>query len=156
MAGDQKPGDDDGSLTKMERELVRFIEVLRRLGMAVQDMNAETITNDVVPNYVNGVVDHLRKLDNLKNEVTEDIPRALIGQIEAGRNPDMYTKDLYEQVSVRNQQERGKIVAVKNLRDTLTQELRTFIPSEEFDLHNTPPAAEQKPGPSPGSAMEEN
>ncbi|KAJ3336841.1 hypothetical protein HDU93_002081 [Gonapodya sp. JEL0774] len=81
--------------------------------MAAQNVHQDTLANNVIPNYLNEVVDHLASLDALLDNIDIQVPAHLVDAVDHGRNPDLYTKHLFETVAAQNARERGKIDAVK-------------------------------------------
>lgn len=63
-----------------------------------------------------------------------DIPDPLIEYVEAGRNPDIYTREFVELVRRMNQLARGKEMAFVRFRDVLAGEMATAMPEVAADV----------------------
>ncbi len=70
-----------------------------------------------------------------RNETLPSVPSELIQYVEAGRNPDIYTREFVELVRRGNQLVRGKMAAHTTFRDVLADQIRLAMPelSEDVD-----------------------
>ncbi|CAK7215587.1 RNA polymerase II mediator complex subunit [Sporothrix bragantina] len=62
------------------------------------------------------------------------IPRDLVQYVEAGRNPDIYTREFVELVRRTNQLRAGKRGAFAQFRDTLAGQIRSALPELSGDV----------------------
>ncbi|CAK7268355.1 RNA polymerase II mediator complex subunit [Sporothrix epigloea] len=62
------------------------------------------------------------------------IPRDLVQYVEAGRNPDIYTREFVELVRRTNQLRAGKSRAFSQFRDTLAGQIRSALPELSSDV----------------------
>lgn len=62
------------------------------------------------------------------------IPRDLVQYVEAGRNPDIYTREFVELVRRTNQLRAGKSRAFAQFRDTLAGQIRSALPELSGDV----------------------
>ncbi|CAK7244423.1 MAG: RNA polymerase II mediator complex subunit [Sporothrix thermara] len=62
------------------------------------------------------------------------IPRDLVQYVEAGRNPDIYTREFVELVRRTNQLRAGKRGAFAQFRDTLAGQIRSALPELSSDV----------------------
>ncbi|TPX13799.1 uncharacterized protein E0L32_005743 [Thyridium curvatum] len=62
------------------------------------------------------------------------IPQELIQYVEAGRNPDIYTREFVELVRRLNQLMRGKNAAFASFRDILADQIRAAMPELNSDV----------------------
>jgi mediator of RNA polymerase II transcription subunit 10 len=62
------------------------------------------------------------------------IPDPLIAYVEAGRNPDIYTREFVELVRRMNQLARGKEMAFVRFRDVLAEEMGRAMPELRADV----------------------
>ncbi len=69
------------------------------------------------------------KLDSLPS-----VPSELIQYVEAGRNPDIYTREFVELVRRSNQLMRGKMNAFGSFRDVLAEQIRLAMPELAEDV----------------------
>lgn len=80
------------------------------------------------------------------------VPRDLVQYVEAGRNPDIYTREFVELVRRTNQLRAGKRGAFAQFRDTLAGQIRSALPELGGDVDRimgaTAEAASGVPGPS--------
>ncbi|KAB5516920.1 transcription factor subunit Med10 of mediator complex-domain-containing protein [Coniochaeta sp. 2T2.1] len=63
-----------------------------------------------------------------------EIPEPLIEYVEAGRNPDIYTREFVELVRRMNQLARGKEMAFTKFRDVLAEEMGRAMPELKQDV----------------------
>ncbi|OAA58619.1 RNA polymerase 2 mediator complex protein [Niveomyces insectorum RCEF 264] len=62
------------------------------------------------------------------------VPRDLVQYVEAGRNPDIYTREFVELVRRTNQLRAGKRAAFAQFRDVLAGQVRTALPELRGDV----------------------
>ncbi len=90
-----------------------------------------------------------------KQDLLPSVPSELIQYVEAGRNPDIYTREFVELVRRGNQLMRGRMSAFSSFRDVLAEQIRLGMPelSEEVQrvIDNTGGSQHApEPGPWPG------
>ncbi|KAK6331109.1 RNA polymerase II mediator complex subunit [Orbilia brochopaga] len=121
---------------------------LRAVIQALYELSVATYRNDA-PNpadiIITQVKDLVAKFDHLQvaAEAVSDysIPREVIGYVEHGRNPDIYTREFVELAIKQNQYLNGKQRAFMDFRDVLAEHINTTFPElrENVDevLQNT-------------------
>ncbi|KAJ6258412.1 hypothetical protein Dda_6452 [Drechslerella dactyloides] len=108
---------------------------LRAVIQALYELSVATYRNDS-PNpadiIITQVKDLVAKFDHLQvaAEAVEDfsIPREVIGYVEHGRNPDIYTREFVELAIKQNQYLNGKQRAFMDFRDILAEHINTTFP----------------------------
>ncbi|CAK7217816.1 RNA polymerase II mediator complex subunit [Sporothrix curviconia] len=73
------------------------------------------------------------------------IPRDLVQYVEAGRNPDIYTREFVELVRRTNQLRAGKRGAFAQFRDTLAGQIRSALPELSGDVDRIMGATAETP-----------
>jgi mediator of RNA polymerase II transcription subunit 10 len=58
------------------------------------------------------------------------VPLEVFDYIDAGRNPQFYTRDCMEKALAKNEEERGKIDAYRLLKARLLHELTSVFPKQ--------------------------
>ncbi|TPX31407.1 hypothetical protein SmJEL517_g05249 [Synchytrium microbalum] len=124
--------DHDQPIAALDAKLQEFIELLRRIGMSTADYQLEG--KDVYMNRINQVVDTLRELDQLKDNVNIDLPPAVIDDfIAKGHNPDTFTANQIQLVTNMNQKTFGRIRQLSSLKSEIEKEMKPNFPA----LHDT-------------------
>ena len=73
----------------------------------------------------------LQEVDKLRPKVGDiQVPLEVFDYIDAGRNPQFYTKDCMEKALARNEEERGKIDAYRMFKARLLIELSNVFPKQ--------------------------
>lgn len=62
------------------------------------------------------------------------MPPELLEYVEAGRNPDIYTREFVELVRRGNQLMRGKLHAFRSFRDILAEQMNSAMPELREDV----------------------
>ncbi|KAF3921100.1 hypothetical protein AA313_de0208223 [Arthrobotrys entomopaga] len=114
---------------------------LRSVIQALYELAVSTYRNDA-PNpadiLITQVKDLVTKFDHLQqvSEGVKDlwIPREVIGYVEHGRNPDIYTREFVELAIKQNQYLNGKQRAFQDFRDVLAEHINTTFPELRQDV----------------------
>ncbi len=93
------------------------------------------LSNVVVTNHtlqkLQQVVKDLQEVDKLRHKVQDiQVPLEVFDYIDAGRNPQFYTKDCMEKALAKNEEERGKIDAYRMFKAKLLIELTSVFPKQ--------------------------
>ncbi|KAI9275567.1 transcription factor subunit Med10 of mediator complex-domain-containing protein [Phascolomyces articulosus] len=81
----------------------------------------------------NSILEHYQTIDELKENIDTHIPEEVINYVEQGRNPDIFTQGFVERAASENQFTNGKIKAVDEFRNILSNEFKKHYP----DLYDT-------------------
>ncbi|KAF3937092.1 hypothetical protein ABW19_dt0208972 [Dactylella cylindrospora] len=122
------------STDKVETELRSVIQALYEV--------AVTTYRNEAPNpaeiLITQVKDLITKFDQVQQaaEQVKDlwIPREVIGYVEHGRNPDIYTREFVELAVKQNQYLNGKQRAFQDFRDVLADHINTTFPELRADV----------------------
>jgi len=116
-------------LEPLEDSLEKIIENIRQLGVIVSDFqpNGQTVLNQKVNNIIGG----LKEIDSYKSSLADiHIPLEVFDFIDAGKNPQLYTKDCLDKALSKNETVKGKIDLYKKFRQELTKQLGKVYPEE--------------------------
>ncbi|CAK7202137.1 RNA polymerase II mediator complex subunit [Sporothrix eucalyptigena] len=111
-----------------------LVAEVRILSQALRDVN-EVATQD-------GPL----SLDSPAGLTLPSIPRDLVQYVEAGRNPDIYTREFVELVRRTNQLRAGKRGAFAQFRDTLAGQIRSALPELSGDVDKIMGAVDEGAG----------
>ncbi|KAF9586175.1 Mediator of RNA polymerase II transcription subunit 10 [Lunasporangiospora selenospora] len=100
------------SRMQLELKLKELIECLLELSITVYDFQPES--NPLVHQKIQELISQLSEVDSYKEKLMDMmIPMEVLGYIEDGKNPDLFTKSFVECVAGENQFTNGKISAMK-------------------------------------------
>lgn len=92
-------------------------------------------SRDVLQHELRTLSSSLKELHNVSSvETLPEIPPELIGYVENGRNPDIYTREFVETVRRGNQLLAGKENAFASFRDVLAGEMERAMPELREDV----------------------
>ncbi|KRY83638.1 Mediator of RNA polymerase II transcription subunit 10 [Trichinella pseudospiralis] len=113
----------------LEQCLENFIENSRQLCMVATDFQASSQT--VLNQKIQAVLGGLQELSAKHSKFNDiKIPVELLDYVDAGKNPQLYTKDCIEKTLIRNKEVNGKIEQYKKFRACLLNELTDLFPKE--------------------------
>ncbi|KRY39289.1 mediator of RNA polymerase II transcription subunit 10 [Trichinella spiralis] len=130
----QRMENNDSSSTgsrfdNLEQCLESFIENSRQLCMVASDFQASSQT--VLNQKIQAVLGGLQELSAKHSKFNDiKIPVELLDYVDAGKNPQLYTKDCIEKTLIRNKEVNGKIEQYKKFRACLLNELTDLFPKE--------------------------
>ena len=111
----------------LEDNLEQFIETVRQLGIIVSDFQSQS--QSVLYQKINGLVTILKDIENCKSSLSDVfIPLEVFEYIDAGKNPQLYTKDCIEKALSKNEAVKGKINIYQKFRQELATQLSTVYP----------------------------
>ena len=112
---------------QLEDNLEQFIETVRQLGIIVSDFQPQG--QAVLYQKINSLVTNLKDIENCKTSLSDVyIPLEVFEYIDAGKNPQLYTKDCIEKALSKNEAVKGKIDVYKKFRDNLATQLSAVYP----------------------------
>ena len=116
-------------LEPLEDSLEKIVENIRQLGVIVSDFQPQG--QAVLNQKVNYIIGGLKEIDNYKSSLTDiHIPLEVFDYIDAGKNPQLYTKDCIDKALSKNETVKGKIDLYKKFRQELTKQLAKVYPDE--------------------------
>ncbi|KAK6356966.1 RNA polymerase II mediator complex subunit [Orbilia javanica] len=127
-------GPSSQSAEKVDTELRNVIQSLYEIAVSTY-RNDTPNPSDIVINQVKDLVtkfDHLQTAAQGVNDLW--IPREVIGYVEHGRNPDIYTREFVELAIKQNQYLNGKQRAFQDFRDILAEHINTAFPELRADV----------------------
>ncbi|KAJ8652680.1 hypothetical protein O0I10_011687 [Lichtheimia ornata] len=110
----------------LEGEINDILQVLFELSVVVFDFQPEG--NQLVRNKINTIIEHYRKIDELRKDIDTHIPEEVINFVEHGKNPDLFTQGFVERTASENQFTYGKVKAVNEFRSILADEFEKSFP----------------------------
>ncbi|ORX85120.1 hypothetical protein BCR32DRAFT_265871 [Anaeromyces robustus] len=119
-------------LELLENKTMELINTLYNLNVIVYDFQPSS--TQVLHNKINEVVEELKDLDDIKENIDIKIPQELLDDIEQGKNPDIFTNNLIKATVSQNQNTNGKIEAMKLLSNTLQKNIQNILP-EDYELY---------------------
>ncbi|CAK8679634.1 mediator of RNA polymerase II transcription subunit 10-like [Clavelina lepadiformis] len=113
----------------LEENLEQFIETVRRLGIIVSDFPPQG--QNVLNQKVNSMITTLKEIENCKSAFADvQIPLEVFDYIDAGKNPQLYTKDCIEKALMKNELVKGKTDVYRKFRKELMSQLTTIFPEQ--------------------------
>ncbi|KAK6509585.1 RNA polymerase II mediator complex subunit [Arthrobotrys musiformis] len=119
---------------KVDTELRNVIQSLYEIAVSTYRNDAPNPGDIVVGQFK----DLITKFDHLQTAAQGvgdlSIPREVIGYVEHGRNPDIYTREFVELAIKQNQYLNGKQRAFQDFRDVLAEHINTAFPELRGDV----------------------
>ncbi|ORX51153.1 hypothetical protein BCR36DRAFT_351720 [Piromyces finnis] len=119
-------------LDLLENKTLELINTLYNLNVIVYDFQKES--TPVLHNKINEVVNELKDLDEIKDNVDIKIPQELLDDVEQGKNPDIFSDNLIRETISQNQSTNGKIEAIKKLSRSLQKSIQNAYP-KDFEIY---------------------
>ncbi|KAH3902459.1 probable Mediator of RNA polymerase II transcription subunit 10 [Saccharomycodes ludwigii] len=123
------------SLDTTQDLLSEIIEGFIELGVSVYDFPGTDEAKQGMVTNLKRNFERIVKLDQLantdKNLNNVNVPLDVLQYIEDGRNPDVYTREFVEAIKRSNQYQRGKMLAMRQLRDSLATKIIEEFPDLE-------------------------
>ncbi|KAF3931060.1 hypothetical protein ABW20_dc0105208 [Dactylellina cionopaga] len=122
------------AIDKVDNDLRSVIQALYELAVSTYRNDAPNPA-DILITQVKDLVtkfDHLQQSSEGVNDLM--IPREVIGYVEHGRNPDIYTREFVELAIKQNQYLNGKQRAFQDFRDVLAEHINTTFPELRADV----------------------
>ena len=115
---------------QLEDNLEQFIETVRQLGIIVSDFQPQG--QNVLYQKINSLVNNLKDIESCKSALSDVyIPLEVFDCIDAGKNPQLFTKDCIEKALSKNEAVKGKIDVYKKFRQDLITQLSAVYPEIE-------------------------
>jgi len=112
---------------QLEDNLEQFIETVRQLGIIVSDFQPQS--QPVLYQKINSLISNLKDIENCKTALSGVfIPLEVFEYIDAGKNPQLYTRDCIDKALSKNEGVKGKIDIYKKFREELVDQLSTVYP----------------------------
>ncbi|KAF8986292.1 Mediator of RNA polymerase II transcription subunit 10 [Entomortierella lignicola] len=112
----------------LELKLQELIECLLELSITVYDFQSES--NSLVHQKIQELIAQLSDIEGFKDKLDMMVPWEVLGYIEDGKNPDLFSKSFVEAVAGENQFTNGK-----SFESALTQNLGSFFPDEMMNYN---------------------
>jgi len=117
------------SLEQLEQQLERAIENVRQVRIVVSDFQPQG--QPALNQKLQQICRDLSEIDKLRPSVQDiQVPLEVFDYIDAGRNPQLFTKDCMEKAHSKNEEVKGKINAYRMFKAHLLVELSAVFPSE--------------------------
>ena len=119
----------NNSLDALEEQLERRIENVRQIQIIVSDFQPQG--QPALNQKLQQIVKDLQEIDKVRPKVQDiQVPLEVFDYIDAGRNPQLYTKDCMEKAVSKNEEVKGKIDAYRMFKARLMVELTNVFPKE--------------------------
>ncbi|XP_065572163.1 mediator of RNA polymerase II transcription subunit 10-like [Artemia franciscana] len=116
-------------LENLENQLEMFVENVRQIGIIVGEFQPQGQLG--LNQKINQVVHGLQEIDKLKHHFQDlHVPLEVFNYIDAGKNPQIFTKDCMERALTKNEEVKGKIDSYRKFRAHLLVELSQVFPQE--------------------------
>lgn len=116
-------------LEQLEQQLERAIENVRQVRIVVSDFQPQG--QPALNQKLQQICRDLGEIDKLRPSVSDiQVPLEVFEYIDAGRNPQLFTKDCMEKAHTKNEEVKGKIDAYRMFKARLLVELSAVFPSE--------------------------
>ncbi|KAF7722849.1 RNA polymerase II mediator complex subunit [Apophysomyces ossiformis] len=122
----QQKMNSTNSRQSLEKQLNELLQALFELSVVVYDFQPDG--NKRVWDKINAILDHYKKIGDLKDGLDDFVPEEVINYVEQGRNPDIFTQGFVERAASENQFTHGKIKAVDEFRQRLSEEFAKSFP----------------------------
>ncbi|EKG17022.1 Mediator complex subunit Med10 [Macrophomina phaseolina MS6] len=120
-------------LEPVDGQIKKVIQNLYQLVVQVHDYQG-TNTEDAMKREINNLLGNLLQLSREAGHLSLQIPPEIIGYVEDGRNPDIYTRQFAELIQKNNQKLKGKSEAFAQFRDILAQKMIVAFPDMNDDV----------------------
>ncbi|PHZ09771.1 uncharacterized protein RHIMIDRAFT_245967 [Rhizopus microsporus ATCC 52813] len=110
----------------LKEQLNELLQNLFELSVIVYDFQPDG--NRLVWKKINSIIEHYKEINELREGITEYIPEEVINYVEHGRNPELFTQNFVERTATENQFTNGKIKAVDEFKQLLTEEFTKSFP----------------------------
>ncbi|KAI9484236.1 MAG: transcription factor subunit Med10 of mediator complex-domain-containing protein [Benjaminiella poitrasii] len=110
----------------VEDKLNELLQTIFELSVIVYDFQPDG--NKLVWKKINSVIEHYKEIDDLKDGIDSFIPEEVINYVEHGKNPDIFTQGFVERAATENQFTNGKIKAVNEFQQLLSEEFTKSFP----------------------------
>ncbi|CDR37597.1 CYFA0S01e12970g1_1 [Cyberlindnera fabianii] len=117
-------------IEKTKQIISDLVESFIELGIIVHDFQGTESSRDALSLRLNHTIDELQKLQSPATNSLDNVPVPLdvLQYVEDGRNPDVYTREFVETTRKANQHLRGKMMAMRDLRDVLGKKIASEFP----------------------------
>ncbi|KAI9206284.1 transcription factor subunit Med10 of mediator complex-domain-containing protein [Polychytrium aggregatum] len=147
----QPPTERGDPVDSLETTLLGFLDSLLKLGITVSDFQVDS--NPVLISRLNEVVSNLGELNSLKDSIDMQIPIALLECIEDGNNPDLYSRNIVQDVVSKNQRTHGKVQMLETFHSALETEIQHNFPELFTDYQAARSQPQSQPIQPPPSSL---
>jgi len=121
------------SLDDVDGQLKAIVQNLYNLIVQSLDHQGPT-TESAMKTEISTLIKNLVDLTRTAPHLATEIPPEVVSYVERSRNPDVYTREMMENLQRNNQLLKGKSEAFAQLRDILAKEIMTAIPDVQGDV----------------------
>eukprot|EP00794_Sanderia_malayensis_P018666 gene18666-20551_t len=131
---DRSNGGTEDRFDNLQQNIELFIETTRQIGIMVSDFQPGS--QDILNDKLNSLIIDMQKMEKCKSLVQDvEVPLEIFQYVDAGKNPELYTKDCLERALVKNTEVKCKTDAYKKFRTALTEELTKEFPEMMVRYH---------------------
>ncbi|GMN46643.1 hypothetical protein TIFTF001_015817 [Ficus carica] len=120
--------DPKQNLNQVINSIQKTLGLLHQLYLTVSSFNASSQLP--LLQRLNSLVLELDNMVKLSEKCNIQVPMEVLNQIDDGKNPDEFTRDVLNSCIAKNQITKGKTDAFKGLRKHLLEELEQTFPDE--------------------------
>lgn len=102
------------------------------MSQVVSDPSPEA--SSIMRTQIFNFVISLDRFATASGQLTHSVPYDVVRYIEAGRNPDIYTREFVEAAQRLNQERKGRSDAYAAFRDVLAKEITNGVPDLQRDM----------------------
>ncbi|BHF67624.1 hypothetical protein AAHC03_012862 [Spirometra sp. Aus1] len=118
---------DRGKFEQLEEYIESTIDHCREAGIIVCDYQPGVAFHK----KINDLVYKLQDVDRMQQDMQDvHVPIEVFSKIDAGENPQIYTRECMERAIARNEAVRGKLESLRRFRALLMAELSKKFPNE--------------------------
>ncbi|XP_062194157.1 mediator of RNA polymerase II transcription subunit 10b-like [Phragmites australis] len=131
--GGERPEDASRqNLAQVTSSIQKTLGLLHQLNLTVSSFNSASQLP--LLQRLNALVGELDTMQKLAEGCNIQVPMEVVNLIDNGKNPDEFTKDVFNSCIAKNQITKGKTDAFKSLRKHLLEELEQTFP-EDVDAY---------------------
>ncbi|KAI8098145.1 mediator complex, subunit Med10 [Gilbertella persicaria] len=116
--------ENSDSRQQVEEQLNDLLQKLFELSVIVYDFQPDG--NKLVWKKI--IIEHYKEIEQLKDGIDVFVPEEVINFVEHGKNPEIFTQGFVERTATENQFTNGKVAAVKEFKDLLSEEFTKSFP----------------------------
>uniref|UniRef100_A0A0N4ZNC7 Mediator of RNA polymerase II transcription subunit 10 n=1 Tax=Parastrongyloides trichosuri TaxID=131310 RepID=A0A0N4ZNC7_PARTI len=106
---------EDAKFEKLEIDLGRFIEDVRQLGVTASDPGDNA--NDIIRMKLRNIANGLQHMNEISNQfMNHQIPIKIFDFVDEMKNPNVYSKAVFEETDAKNTEVNGKIEQYKKYK----------------------------------------
>ena len=117
----------------LQAHLRQIISNLYMLLVQTHDYHGSS-TSSAMTGEIKSLIQNLLALTHTSRQLPTKVPLDLIEYVERKRNPDVYKREIVEDVMKSNQMQKGRAEAFGAFRDLLGREMMSAIPDIKEDV----------------------